>query len=112
MRRVCYVGRAPERSWEKNQIILYGAGSRGVRVYHNLISKGFKKQQLLFCDSNSNLWNTMLCGIKVISLDELKSLPSDTCFIISSSVRYEIIPKLLPFSCQYPSFFFVFCLYL
>ena len=79
---------------KENQIILYGAGSRGVRVYHNLISKGFKKEQLLFCDSNSNLWNTVLCGIKVISLDELKSFHSDTCFIISSSVRYEIIPKL------------------
>ena len=73
---------------KNNQIILYGAGSRGVRVFHNLISKGIKKQQLLFCDSNPNLWNTMLCGTKVISLDELKSFPSDTCFIISSSVRY------------------------
>ena len=82
---------------KNNQIILYGAGSRGVRVFHNLISKGIKKQQLLFCDSNPNLWNTMLCGTKVISLDELKSLPSDTCLIISSSVRYEIIPKLQEF---------------
>ncbi len=79
---------------KNNQIILYGAGSRGVRVFYNLISKGFKKQQFLFCDSNPKLWNTMLCGIKIISFDELKLFSPDTCLIISSSVRYEIIPKL------------------
>ena len=79
---------------KNNQMILYGAGSRGVRVFYNLISKGVKKEQLLFSDSNPKLWNTMLCDTKVISIEELQSFSPDTCLIISSSVRYEIIPKL------------------
>ena len=76
------------------QIILYGAASRGVRSLYNLIDKGFPQEQILFCDSNPKLWNTTLCNVKVISLDELQSFPKDVCIIISSSVRYEIIPSL------------------
>ena len=34
------------------QIILYGAASRGIRVFYNLIQKGIDKNQILFCDSN------------------------------------------------------------
>ena len=34
------------------QIILYGAASRGIRVFYNLIQKGVDKNQILFCDSN------------------------------------------------------------
>ena len=82
---------------EKNkskQIILYGAASRGVRVLNNLIDKGFPEKQILFCDSNSKLSNTTLSNIKIISIDELKSFPKDICIIISSSMRYEIIPAL------------------
>ena len=76
------------------QIILYGAASRGVRVLYNLIDKGFPQEQILFCDSNPKLWNTTMCNVKVISLDELQSFPKDICIIVSSSVRYEIIPSL------------------
>ena len=82
---------------EKNkskQIILYGAASRGVRALYNIIDKGFPKEKIFFCDSNPKLWNKKLCGIKIISIDELKLLPKNTCIIISSSVRYEIIPAL------------------
>ena len=75
-------------------IILYGAASRGIRVLYNLIDKGFPQEQILFCDSNPKLWNTTLRNVKVISLDELQSFPKDTCIIISSSMRYEIIPAL------------------
>tara|TARA_B100000029_G_scaffold508795_1_gene596516 strand:+ start:440 stop:1366 length:927 start_codon:yes stop_codon:yes gene_type:complete len=76
------------------QIILYGAGSRGVRVFYNLMDKGFPKEQILFCDSNPKLWNTKLCDVEILSIDELKSFPEDICIIISSSVTYEIIPSL------------------
>ena len=75
-------------------IILYGAASRGVRVLYNLIAIGVSQEQILFCDSNSKLWNTSLCNVKVISLDELHSFPKDTCIIISNSMRYETIPLL------------------
>ena len=75
-------------------IILYGAASRGVRVLYNLLDKGFPQDQIIFCDSNPKLWNTTLRNIKVISFDELQLFPKDTCIIISSSMRYEIIPSL------------------
>ena len=78
-------------------IILYGAASRGVRVLYNLIGKGVSQKQILFCDSNPKLWNTSVCNVKVISLNELHSFPKDTCIIISSSMRYEIIPLLEKF---------------
>jgi len=82
-----------KKNYDK-QIILYGAASRGVRSLYNLIDNGFPQEQILFCDSNPKLWNTTLCNVKVISLDELQSFPKDICIIISSSVRYEIIPSL------------------
>jgi hypothetical protein len=78
-------------------IILYGAASRGVRVLYNLIRMGVPKKQILFCDSNPKLWNMNIANVKVISLDELHSFPKDVCIIISSSMRYEIIPSLEKF---------------
>jgi len=34
------------------KIILYGAASRGIRVFYNLLQSGINKNQILFCDSN------------------------------------------------------------
>ena len=34
------------------KIILYGAASRGIRVFYNLLLNGINKNQILFCDSN------------------------------------------------------------
>ena len=34
------------------KIILYGAASRGIRVFYNLLQNGINKNQILFCDSN------------------------------------------------------------
>ena len=79
---------------KNEKIILYGAASRGVRVLYNLIDKGLPEENITFCDSNPKLWNTELYGIPIISVEELKKLPKDVCIIISSSVRYEIIPVL------------------
>jgi len=76
------------------EVILYGAASRGVRALYNLIDKGLKKEQIIFCDSNPKLWNTELYGHKIISLEDLQKRPKDTCIIVSSSVRYEVIPSL------------------
>ena len=79
---------------KNKQIVLYGAASRGVRALYNLIDKGFPKKQIIFCDSNPKLWNTELYEHEIISLEKLEQLPKDTCIIVSSSVRYEIIPSL------------------
>jgi hypothetical protein len=76
------------------QIILYGAASRGIRVFYNLIQKGVDKNQILFCDSNKEKWHTKFLGTEIISKDELLSLPKDVCIIISSSMHYEILPYL------------------
>ncbi len=82
---------------KSKRIILYGASSRGIRVFYNIIDKGFPQEQILFCDSNSELWNTNVCDTKVISPDDLQLLPKDTCIIISSNMYYEIIPSLEQF---------------
>ena len=76
------------------QIILYGAASRGIRVFYNLIQKGVNKNQILFCDSNEEKWHTKFLGTEIISKDELLSLPEDVCIIISSAMHYEILPYL------------------
>ena len=76
------------------QIILYGAASRGIRVFYNLIQKGIDKNQILFCDSNEKKWNTKFLNRKIISIDELLSNPKDVCIIVSSSMYYEILPYL------------------
>jgi O-methyltransferase len=75
-------------------IILYGASSRGIRVFYNLIDKGFPQKQIIFCDSNSKLWNTYVCNTKIISPEELKSFPKNTCIIISTNMHYDVIPDL------------------
>lgn len=79
---------------DDKKIILYGAASRGIRVFYNLIQKGINKNQILFCDSNIEKWNTTFLGIKIISKDELLSLPNNVLIIISSSLHYEIFPYL------------------
>jgi hypothetical protein len=76
------------------KIILYGAASRGIRVFYNLLQKGIDKNQILFCDSNKKKWNTEFLDSKIISTEELLSYPKDTCIIISSSMHYEILPYL------------------
>jgi len=76
------------------KIILYGAASRGIRVFYNLLQNGINKNQILFCDSNKKKWNTKFLDRKIISIQELLSYPKNVCILISSSMHYEILPYL------------------
>ncbi len=79
---------------KKQEIILFGASSRGRRVLNNLIEKGVEKKHLRFCDNDSQKWDREICGVRVISINELETRAKDICIIISSSLNYEINDQL------------------
>lgn len=76
------------------QIILFGAASRGKRVLNNLLERGIEKNNIFFCDNNSEKWNKTIFEIKILPLSDLQKMPKATCIIISSSM-YEPITKQL-----------------
>lgn len=76
------------------RIILFGAASRGKRVLNNLLERGIEKNNIFFCDNNTEKWNKTISEIKILPLFDLQKMPNDTCIIISSSM-YESIAKQL-----------------
>ncbi len=72
------------------KLILFGASSRGIRVLNNLVTKGFQKKNIVFCDNNMKKVGKKILGISIISLDDLKNYSYDTPIIISSSMFNEI----------------------
>ena len=75
---------------QNENIILFGAASRGKRVLNNLIWKGFNKDKILFCDNDPKKHGKKILDVKIINIDELKKLPLNSVIIISSSIFYEI----------------------
>lgn len=79
---------------EDNQIILFGAASRGKRVLNNLIERGVDKNKIFFCDNNPDKWGKTIFDIKILSLDDLLKMSKDICIIVSSSMHDQIIKQL------------------
>ncbi|WP_428324951.1 TylF/MycF/NovP-related O-methyltransferase [Nitrosopumilus sp.] len=82
------------KEFQNQKIILFGASSRGKRVLNNLLSKGFDKNLILFCDNDPKKYGKKIFGIPIINLEDLKKFPLDTNIFISSSMFNEIQTQL------------------
>jgi len=79
---------------KKQKIILFGAASRGKRVLNNLAVKGFKKENIVFCDNDPKKYGKIINGVKTINTHDLENFPKNIPIIISSSIFYEIKQQL------------------
>ena len=76
--------------FKKQNIVLFGASSRGKRVLNNLIQKGIGGKNIIFCDNDEKKHDKMINGVRVINLSELKEREKNIPIIISSSMFEEI----------------------
>ena len=76
------------------KIILFGASSRGKRVLNNLVTKGFKKEYLVFCDNDSKKCSNSVHDVKIINISDLEKNQKNISIIISSSMFNEIKQQL------------------
>jgi hypothetical protein len=85
----------------KKKIYLYGAATSGIRCALALQSLGISLDNIRFIDSNKKKINTIIFGIKTVSLD---SVSKNSLILISSSIYYEI-KKILKEK-SYKNFFY------
>ena len=79
----------------KNEnIVLFGASSRGKRVLFNLIEHGFSIEKIVFCDNSSEKWGEQLEDVRIISPMELEKYDKNICIIISTSMHEEVFTQL------------------
>ena len=64
------------------KIILFGASSRGKRVLNNLVTKGFKKEYLVFCDNDSKKYGNSVHGVKIINISDFEKNQKNISIII------------------------------
>jgi len=88
---------------KKTPVIIYGAAKMGRIFKTNLIENGIKI--LAFADSNSDLWERDIDGIKIISPEELRKKHLDKPILVASlSCETEISEMLhkMQFPLVYP----------
>lgn len=80
-------------------VIIYGAGITGRKVYNELENReegrGEKSANILaFVDGEPNLWNTELFGKKIISPNEIKNYDYDKIIVAIMTSYREVAEKL------------------
>lgn len=72
------------------KIIIYGVGSTGRRIFHELKKTNASTGEVIaFTDSNPNWWGKDLFGIRIISPDEIVRL--DYSSVIVGTMMYESV---------------------
>ncbi|GIO86589.1 hypothetical protein J25TS5_35210 [Paenibacillus faecis] len=79
------------RQLEHKKIVLFGASTAGGFNVEKFREFGFNVSY--FCDNSSDKWNTVFCGVEVISPSELLTL-EDTVIFITSMYAKEITQQL------------------
>lgn len=65
----------------EENVVCYGAGSKGTQSLHLLRKMNIEPK--FFVDSNKDKWGTKIEGVKVIGYEELKSLESKYCILLT-----------------------------
>ncbi len=73
-------------------IIIYGTGKTGESLYELLCRRG-ADEQIAFFDSDSSKWGGMVCGKRIVSLDEINSAEVEK-MIIASTYYHDILANL------------------
>ncbi|GIO86588.1 hypothetical protein J25TS5_35200 [Paenibacillus faecis] len=79
------------RQYEHKKIVLFGASVAGSSSLEKL--REFGVNVSYFCDNSSDKWNTMFCGLEVISPSELLAL-DDAVIFVTSMYAKEIAQQL------------------
>lgn len=78
------------------QVIIFGAGVRGKRVFSSLSRSVEKVKIIAFCDNDENKWDTLLMKTEVISPEKLyKMINQEILIIICSKYERTIKEQLL-----------------
>ena len=73
-------------------IVIFGAGERGIGLKGRLINKpSYKDSLFCFCDNNADLWGTEIEGLKVVSPKELEQFDREITDIYIASGWYTHI---------------------
>lgn len=74
-------------------VVLFGAGSLGQELCIALNNNGINP--ICFCDSDDSKNGNMLCGIPIISVDELKNIHNKTFVMIATKNHTKAVRRLL-----------------
>ena len=77
---------------ENQLLVLFGAGEFGSLIYNYLKEAQIKVDY--FCDNDHQKWGQYLCGLKVVSLDELSVISDKVNFLITSAFYGSIENQL------------------
>lgn len=85
------------------KIVLYGASSRGEKVFNYFYDMKMDNKILSFCDSDQKKCNNEIkfCGKSVISPKELIAIKEDILVVISSTFLEEISNSLEKMNCKH-----------
>ena len=74
-------------------LVLFCAGSSG-KILHSLLTR-HGIQPLCFCDNNVSRGGEVLCGVPIISFDELKSCHRESLIVIASTAYQKFVERQL-----------------
>lgn len=80
---------------EKSQIVIYGTGTIGKRLFDLLVKRGLGNNIVAFCDSNSNLWGTSVKNREVMELKEITRRFPHADYLVGSCCVRQITETLL-----------------
>lgn len=81
---------------KKEQIVIWGTGLAGCMIYGAL--ERWQIPVCFFADNSREKMGTVVCGKKVLSIDEI---PANAFVIIAANVKYEIHEQLRRISVKY-----------
>lgn len=80
---------------DKEDIVIFGAGSYGHILYYMLQKEKINTVRC-FCDNNKEKWNTKVKGLNIYSLEEVKMhYPNAHFFITVKGYEMDIIRQLV-----------------
>lgn len=80
---------------EKSQIVIYGTGIIGKKIFDILVRRGLENNVVAFCDSNSNLWGTSVKDREVMELKEIIGRFPHADYLVGSCCVRQITETLV-----------------
>lgn len=78
----------------KEEIVIYGAGKYGQRVYMSLKEKGLAEKVKAFCVSDEAASGGEVEGVKVVSVKVAAEKFPEACFLIASVAVRQMVEEL------------------
>lgn len=80
----------------REQLIIFGAGTYGIKLCNFLFSCGCKEKIVAFCDNNVDKYGKEIEGVPILSAEDAKKkFPNATFIITPKGAENEIIRQLV-----------------